>query len=46
MFASEVLPNPAIAQSCVKGTEVTGRAVVKDGGYKMLRLEPSNWTHK
>ncbi|KAA0070014.1 hypothetical protein [Tardiphaga sp. P9-11] len=46
VFTSEVLQNPAIAQSCVKGTEITGRAVVKDGGYKMIRLEPSNWTHK
>jgi hypothetical protein len=39
-FTNEVLQNPKIARSCIKGAEVKGRAVIRNGGYRIIRLEP------
>lgn len=39
-FTVEVLQNPAVASSCKVGRRVVGRAELKNGGYRILRLEP------
>ncbi|MGV1905048.1 hypothetical protein [Agrobacterium cavarae] len=42
VFTREVLQNPAVAKACTVGAKVTGRAIERNGGFRIVRLEPLN----